>query len=73
MNWSRLEYSSISVPKVSFKAHKYSIYIPRLFHHSKTSEEASFNILTIENIKLAIENKMKSKNYRIEKLAVTVT
>ena len=70
---NRLECSSISIPKVLFKAHKCSIYISRLFHHFKAFGEASFNILDIKNIKLAIKNKMGSKKYRTKKLAITVT
>ena len=68
-----LECSSISIQKVLFKAHKYSIYIPKFFYHSKTSGEISFNVLAIENKDLAIGNKMRLKKCRYEKLAVTVT
>ena len=59
--------------KKSFKAHKCSIYIPRLSHYSKAYEETSFNVLAVENTKLTVENKMESNKYKIEKLAVTVT
>ena len=52
--------------KVIFNAPKYFIYIPRIFHHSKTSGEAAFNILAIENKNLVIASKLKIKLCRFE-------